>query len=82
LYILLGEKLKTRVQKWGNSLAVRIPKSFAEELDWEEGAPVEMTLDEGALVIRSDRERSWDLAALLDKVTGDNIHAAWETENI
>ncbi len=74
--------MKTRVQKWGNSLAVRIPKSFAEELDWEEAAPVEMTLDEGALVVRSDRERSWDLAALLDKVTDDNIHPAWETGNI
>lgn len=74
--------MKTRVQKWGNSLAVRIPKSFAEELDWEESAPVEMTLDEGALVVRSDRERPWDLAALLDKVTDDNIHPAWETENI
>jgi len=74
--------MKTRVQKWGNSLAVRIPKSFAEELDWEEGAPVEMTLDEGALVVRSDRERSWDLAALLDRVTDDNIHPAWETGNI
>jgi len=74
--------MKTRVQKWGNSLAVRIPKSFAEELDWEEGAPVEMTLDEGTLVVRSDRERSWDLAALLDRVTDDNIHPAWETGNI
>jgi antitoxin MazE len=74
--------MKTRVQKWGNSLAVRIPKSFAEELDWKEGAPVEMILDESALVIRSDNERSWDLASLLDKVTDDNIHPAWETENI
>lgn len=74
--------MKTRIQKWGNSLAVRIPKSFAEELDWEESAPVEMTLDEGALVVRSDRERSWDLAVLLDKVTDDNIHPAWETGNI
>jgi antitoxin MazE len=72
--------MKTRVQKWGNSLAVRIPKSFAEELRWEESAPVEMTLDESALVVRSDREKSWDLAALLDRVTDDNIHPAWETE--
>jgi antitoxin MazE len=74
--------MKTRIQKWGNSLAVRIPKSFAGELDWEEGAPVEMALDESVLVIRSDSERFWDLAALLDKVTDDNIHPAWETENL
>lgn len=74
--------MKTRVQKWGNSLAVRIPKSFAAELRWEENAPVEMTLEEGALVVRSDLERSWDLAALLAEVTEDNIHPAWETGNI
>ncbi len=72
--------MKTRVQKWGNSLAVRIPKSFAEELDWEEAAPVEMTVDGGALVVRTDTERTWDLAALLDKVTDDNVHPAWEAE--
>ncbi len=74
--------MKTRVQKWGNSLAVRIPKSFAEELDWEEGAPVEMSIDEGALSIRTDLEKCWDLAALLDRVTDDNIHPAWETGDI
>ncbi len=72
--------MKTRVQKWGNSLAVRIPKSFAEELDWEEAAPVEMTVDGGALVVRTDTERTWDLAELLDKVTDDNVHPAWEAE--
>ena len=72
--------MKTRVQKWGNSLAVRIPKSFAEELDWEEAAPVEMTVDGGALVVRTDTERTWDLAALLDKVTDDNVPPAWEAE--
>ena len=72
--------MRTRVQKWGNSLAVRIPKSFAEELDWEEAAPVEMTVDGGALVVRTDTERTWDLAALLDKVTDDNVHPAWEAE--
>jgi antitoxin MazE len=72
--------MKTRVLKWGNSLAARIPKSFAAELGWAEGAPVEMTVDGGALVVRTDTERTWDLAELLDKVTDDNVHPAWEAE--
>jgi antitoxin MazE len=74
--------MKTRVQKWGNSLAVRIPKSFAEELGWGENAPVEMSLDEGALVIKSDSERTWDLETLLAGVTEENIHPAWEMEGV
>jgi len=70
--------MKTRVQKWGNSLAVRIPKSFAEELDWKESAPVEMSVDGDLLVVKTDRERTWDLDALLAGVTDDNVHPALE----
>lgn len=61
-------------------MAVRIPKSFAEEMGWSDGAPVEMSLDAGALIIKSDRERAWDLESLLAGVTDENIHDAWEDE--
>jgi antitoxin MazE len=70
--------MKTRVQKWGNSLAVRIPKSFAEGMGVGNNAPVEMSLEEGALVIKADRDRQWDLDALLAEVTDENIHPEWE----
>jgi len=70
--------MKTRIQKWGHSLAVRIPKSFAEELGWSENAPVEMTLDDAGLVIKSDLDRAWSLDGLMAGVTGENIHPAWE----
>jgi antitoxin MazE len=72
--------MKTRVQKWGNSLAVRIPKSFADDLDIENNSGVEMSLEEGALVIKPDKNNVWDLDSLLAGVTGENIHPAWETE--
>jgi antitoxin MazE len=72
--------MKTRVQKWGNSLAVRIPKSFAEDLGWSPNAPVRMSLDDGTLVVKTDRERAWDLEALLAGVTDENVHRAWEAE--
>jgi len=72
--------MKTRVQKWGNSLAVRIPKAFADEMGMGPNAPVEMMLEEGALVIRPDRDRAWDLDSLLAGVTDENIHAEWEAE--
>lgn len=72
--------MKTRVQKWGNSLAVRIPKSFADDLDFKNNSAVEMSLEEGALVIKPDKDRTWDLDSLLANVTDQNIHPAWETE--
>jgi antitoxin MazE len=72
--------MKTRVQKWGNSLAVRIPKSFASDLGLENNSPVDIGLEEGALIIKPNRDRTWDLDALLAKVTGENIHPEWETE--
>jgi antitoxin MazE len=68
--------IKTSIQKWGHSLAVRIPKAFAEGLGWGENAPVEMSLEEGALVVKSDRERTWDLDTLMSAVTDENIHRA------
>lgn len=48
--------MKTKIQKWGNSLAARIPKSFAAELGIGDGSPVEMTLEAGAVVIKPDRD--------------------------
>jgi antitoxin MazE len=72
--------MKSRIQKWGNSLAVRIPKAFAKGLSWSEDAPVAMSLDDGALIIKTDRERAWDLGSLLAGVTDENIHDAWADE--
>ena len=40
------------VAKWGNSLALRIPSAFARELDVREGASVEISVDNGTLVVR------------------------------
>jgi antitoxin MazE len=72
--------MKTRIQKWGNSLAVRIPKSYAEDLGLADNSPAEMSLEDGAIVIKPDRDKVWDLDALLAGVTDDNLHPAWESE--
>ncbi len=76
---ILGSKMKTRIQKWGNSLALRIPKSFADEMGLGENSSVQLMLKEGALLISSDTESKWTLEELLSRVTEDNIHHEWET---
>jgi virulence-associated protein VagC len=43
--------MRARVQRWGNSLALRIPKAFATETGLESGSEVELTLDDGRLIV-------------------------------
>jgi antitoxin MazE len=69
----------TRIQKWGNSLAVRIPKAFADEMNLVENASIRMMLKDGALIIAPDDEPKWNLEELLAEVTEENIHGEWET---
>ena len=71
--------MKTKVQKWGNSLAVRIPKSFASETSLEPDTEVDLSLVEGNLVITPVTKPSYSLEQLLAGVTEQNIHAEVET---
>ncbi len=67
--------MEARIQKWGNSLAVRIPKAFAAEVGLREDGPVQMTVREGTLVITPATRPEYRLADLLAGVTPENIHA-------
>ena len=71
--------MQTRIQKWGNSLGLRIPKAFAEQAGVGAGSEVDLSLEDGELIIRPTREPKYDLAALLRDVTDDNVHAEVET---
>ena len=71
--------MKTRIQKWGNSLALRIPKSFANEVGLEQDSPVEMSLEDGKLVIEAAPKSKLSLRRLLAQVTKDNRHAELDT---
>lgn len=71
--------MKTQVQKWGNSLALRIPKSFAAESNIEEGSRVNLSVVEGRIIVEPVIERIYDLDDLLSRVTKQNIHAEIDT---
>jgi antitoxin MazE len=71
--------VKTRVQRWGNSLAVRIPKSFAEEVGLMDGSTVEMRLVEGGLLVEPASTRPLSLEELLDGVSESNLHGEVDT---
>jgi len=68
----------TRVQKWGNSLALRIPQSFAIQAKVAEGTAVDLAVEKGQLVVRPVRQR-YRLRELLKAVDSRNLHAEVQT---
>src|SRR2546426_7199313 len=66
--------METRIQKWGNSLGLRIPRSFAAEAQVEEGSAVDLSVENGRLLVRPLRTRKYALSALLKKVKPQNLH--------
>ena len=71
--------MRTKVRRWGNSLAVRIPKAYADDSGIEENSPIEVSLSDGDLVLSPARTRSFSLRRLLAAVTEENLHHEVET---
>jgi antitoxin MazE len=64
----------TKILKWGNSLGLRIPKSFAKDAGVEEGSPVDISIDGDKLVIQPLRRSKYVLKDLISQIREDNIH--------
>ena len=71
--------METRVQKWGNSLALRIPKPLASQIGLELNSPVELSLRGKELVIELVRPSGLKLDDLLAEVTEHNLHGEIDT---
>ncbi len=71
--------MQTKIQKWGNSLGLRIPRSFAAEAQVEEGTTVDLWVEKGRLLVRPLRVRKYALSALLRKVTRRKLHGEVST---
>jgi antitoxin MazE len=64
----------TKISKWGNSLAVRVPLAIARQASLNEGDCVAMALDgEGRIVLRPTR-RKYELSELVAEITPRNRH--------
>jgi antitoxin MazE len=66
--------MRVQVQKWGNSLALRIPKPFAAEAAVSQGSVVDLSVSEGRLVAMPVRRRKFTLKQLLAGVRKSNLH--------
>jgi antitoxin MazE len=63
----------TQIAKWGNSLGLRLPKSVALEAQVDEGDTVDVSVKNGAIVIRPSRP-TYSLEQLVAKITPRNRH--------
>ena len=63
--------MQTQIQKWGNSLGIRIPKTIANELNLEQGAYVKLDVIENQLLVTSEITK---LDSLLNEITEENQH--------
>ena len=71
--------MKTAIQRWGNSLALRIPRAYAAETRISEGSDVELTLKSGTLIIRPLTRKRHSLTDLIKRITRTNQHSAVDT---
>jgi len=67
--------MRTLVQKWGNSLAIRIPRTIASEAGLAEQTPVDITFDQGVVMISRTAQTEFTLDELLQGINASNIHA-------
>jgi antitoxin MazE len=67
--------MNATVQKWGNSLALRIPSSVAKDIQLHQGSAVELAVEDGKMIVKPSKKRKASLAQLLKGVTKDNRHS-------
>lgn len=72
--------MNTTIQKWGNSLAVRLPKEVVRSQVLHEGSRVQVATDNGRIVITlaPKEDEKVDLTSLLRDITADNVHGEQE----
>lgn len=75
----LGGHMRTRVQKWGNSLGVRIPRGLAEQIGLGAGTEVSLSAKDGELVVKPALPTRLSLDDLLAGVTDENLHSSVDT---
>ncbi len=71
--------MQTHIQKWGNSLGIRIPMKLSQHLNLKPGSIVDVMLEDDHLVIQPKR---YQLEEMLAEVTPENCHHEIFTDSI
>jgi len=71
--------MRAQMLKWGNSLAVRIPKSIADEARLRAGDPLEIEVSPEGAVHLHRQDKIPTLASLVSRITPENRYEEIET---
>jgi antitoxin MazE len=66
--------MQTKIKKWGNSLALRIPKLIALDANLKLNKLVDLSIDKDSIIITPIEEKEYSLEKLLKGVTKNNLH--------
>ena len=66
--------MRSKVQLWGNSLALRIPKYIAKQMKINNGSDVDVLLEEEKIIIKPIKDNQELLDDMLSKINNENIH--------
>ena len=64
----------THIRKWGNSLAVRFPQSLLAQINLQVDGKVEISLDEGRIILSPVKKPKYTLDELLTQITPESLH--------
>ena len=65
--------MQTQIGKWGNSLAVRLPRSYTKDLGLAEGMELEVSVVDGGLLLRPQKQK-YSLEELVAQISPENLH--------
>jgi len=71
--------MQTKIKKWGNSLALRIPKLLALDANLKQNEWVDLSIDQGSIIITPIGEKEYSLEKLLKGVSKNNLHGEFNT---
>jgi len=71
--------MQTTIKKWGNSLALRIPKLLALDANLKLNKLVDLSIDRDSIIITPIGEKEYSLEKLLKGVTKNNLHGEFDT---
>ena len=66
--------MTTQVARWGNSLAIRIPRNVVQDAGLREGEPVDISVSEDGAVILRRAGGAARLKDLVARITPENRH--------
>ncbi|BFU91815.1 MAG: multidrug transporter MatE [Nitrospira sp.] len=71
--------MKTTAQKWGNSLAIRVPKSVAVQVGLKAQDALDIEVQDGNVVLKPHLQRVYHLEDLVKQITPKNMHGEIDT---